>query len=163
LQQLGPLYEKDEWSRLYHWLRWLFPYIQLQDHEEIEEYIYFWCEINKVRPLEDEFFQIMATLLPYSAEYYADYLLEKGHYKRWVDLQMMTDELPIYLDTYDLKKVESANPAYLLPLYHQAIEQCILKKSRDAYETAVTMLKKLKQLYKRLIISTSGKHTSLIR
>jgi uncharacterized Zn finger protein len=63
---------------------------------------------------------------------------------------MAVNQLPIYLETYDLKKVENANPAYLLPLYHQAIEACISQKNRDGYETAVDMLKTLKKLYKRL-------------
>lgn len=150
LNQLGFLYENDAWSRLHYWLKWLLPYIQSHDYEEVEAYIYLWRQINKAKHLENEFLETMAALLPHSESYYSEYLLSKGHYQRWVDLQIATDELPIYLETYDLKKVKNANPAYLLPLYHQAIETCISKKNRDGYQSAVDMLKTLKKLYKRL-------------
>lgn len=150
LNQLGALYENKAWNRLHPWLQWLLPYIQAQDGEEVEAYIYLWREFNKAKRVEAEFVETMAALLPHSEYHYSEYLLSKNDYQRWVDLQITTNTLPIYLETHDLRKVEKANPAYLLPLYHQAIEDSISKKNRDGYETAVDMLKTLQKLYKRL-------------
>jgi uncharacterized Zn finger protein len=50
----------------------------------------------------------------------------------------------------ELHLLEKEDLKLLLPLYHQAVERCILEKNRTSYKDAVKLLKKLKTYYKRL-------------
>ena len=113
-------------------------------------YISLWSEVHYAMQVEEEFIQTMLALLPHSELQYGDYLLSKSDFQRWVDLQMATNSHPIYLENEELRRIEEANPVYLLPLYHQAIETCITEKTSRDYETAVDMMKSLKKLYMKL-------------
>jgi uncharacterized Zn finger protein len=49
-----------------------------------------------------------------------------------------------------MKQVEAAEPALLLPIYHQAVEKSIQEKNRTSYTNAVRYLKRLQALYQKL-------------
>lgn len=143
------IYEQ-QWERLVSWLRWLAPQIQRQYAYDSGDYLDIWNETAMVMEVETEYREVMAALLPGSYRHYACFLLLKEEYGAWVDLCLLLNLSPSYLESSDLKIVEKADIRLLLPLYHYATEACIQGKNRADYKEAVKLLKKLATAYKKL-------------
>ncbi|PWA08393.1 hypothetical protein DCC39_15020 [Pueribacillus theae] len=92
----------------------------------------------------------MKEMLPYSFYEYNDYLLHMEKYKDWAELQLLVGFQPEAYSQKDLRKIELADRTFLLPLYHQAVQQAISEKNRQAYKLAVKRLKKLRTHYRQL-------------
>lgn len=92
----------------------------------------------------------LRQLLPYSFVEYSQYLYEQRELQAWLELQAAFRYDILEYDRSILKDIESENPRWLLPVYHQSIQQLIEQKTRSSYEEAVEHLKELKRLYKKL-------------
>ncbi|GAX88917.1 SWIM zinc finger family protein [Effusibacillus lacus] len=140
----------SQWDRLIDWLKWLKPIVKRSGQRHLSHYFHFWQEAKKHRATEEEWVATAIYLLPTSYGHYAKYLIEQGRYREWVDLNLFCGLSLYEVDPVDLKKVESKQKESVLPLYHQAVERCILEKNRDSYREAVRLMKKLEQLYRHL-------------
>ncbi|WP_458411828.1 SWIM zinc finger family protein [Schinkia sp. CFF1] len=99
---------------------------------------------------ESIFINTLHRWLPYSYVDFSEHLLENNEYKKWTELQLFIG-IPIEkMDRDLLKEIESEDRVCLLPLYHNAVEEQISVKSRDAYRQAVKYLRKLRTHYKAL-------------
>ncbi|HWO98831.1 MAG TPA: hypothetical protein VNM45_21445 [Bacillus sp. (in: firmicutes)] len=92
----------------------------------------------------------MRQLLPYSFVEYSQYLYEQRQLQAWLELQAAFRYDILEYDRSILKDIERENPRWLLPIYHQSIQQLIERKTRSSYEEAVLHLTELKRLYKKL-------------
>lgn len=142
--------KEQAWERVLVWLRWLLPLLPKAKKEDFHEICAIWQETMTHQASDQEWIQVMRTLLPRSYYYYADYLMRTSRYRQWIDLQLSTGISPVDLQSEHVKAVEQADPSYLLPLYHQAIERVIEEKNRTAYQEAVKMLKKLQSYYTKI-------------
>lgn len=147
---LEQLSEEDRWDRVLVWLRWLLPSLNKAKQEEFNAGCSYWVEAVKHQPSDEEWIQVMLSLLPRSYYYYTDYLMQTNRYRQWVDLQLATGVTPASLYTAELRTVESHDPSLLLPLFHQSVERAVAEKNRDSYKLAIKHLKKLAALYKQL-------------
>jgi hypothetical protein len=171
LSQLGP----DACPYLYYWIQRLndldhemraLPFIEflnqnlkeflkkLDNYYEAADFvrtiaspIQIFCHKTNRIDLLEKFFQIS---LPYSFYLYANYLLDNGQYRKWVELQIIVGLDPDRISSEVLKKIQAHDPALLLPIYHRLVEDAILLKNRQSYKKAVRYLKKLRTIYKKL-------------
>ncbi|WP_428912677.1 SWIM zinc finger family protein [Niallia sp. Krafla_26] len=90
------------------------------------------------------------NMLPYSSYDYQHFLLEKGDYDKWMELQTYIGFTMESVSKESLKTLQTNAPEILLPLYHQAIKADIEGKNRTYYRQAVRKLKKLRTLYKKM-------------
>jgi hypothetical protein len=139
-----------QWQRLQSWLRWLLPTLSRARQEEFQAVSGYWQEVVAHTASDEEWLAAMKAMLPRSYREYASYLLQKGRYRAWVDLQLSYGQGPSSLNPDELRLVESSAPELLLPLYHAAVEKDIQEKSRTAYASASRWLRKLQAIYKRL-------------
>ncbi|WP_068777764.1 SWIM zinc finger domain-containing protein [Paenibacillus sp. FJAT-26967] len=140
-------HEQAQWEQLLAWLRWLAPTMQSASQEDFRLLCQYWTDSAKHADADAEWVQLMETLLPRSYYVYTGYLLQTKRYRQWIDLQLANRIGPQNLYALELRAVEEADPALLLPLYHQAVERSVLEKNRTSYKTAVRMLKKLESCY----------------
>jgi len=98
----------------------------------------------------DLYEKILVQTLPYSYRIYDDFLFEQKQYEKWSDLQVYIGYDITSLSNDKLKELQKEEPAVLLPLYHQSIQQQINLKNRSSYKIAVRQLKKLRTIYKKL-------------
>ena len=132
------------------WLRWLLPSLPRARQEEFHRVCVYWTEAARETGAHDEWIQAIRALLPRSYPYYTEYLMKHGRYREWVDLQL-AGRVPIEnLYTSEFKLIRDAEPALMLPLYHQSVERLIAMKNRNSYMEAVRLLKKLRSCYKDL-------------
>ncbi|ULL13241.1 hypothetical protein DVH26_01340 [Paenibacillus sp. H1-7] len=147
---LNRCYEDQQWDRMLTWLRWMLPAMQRAQQDELRTFCTYWMEAVSRQSDDGEWVEVMIALLPRTYYFYTAYLLKANRFKAWVDLQLANRVSPVNLYAMDLKTVESHDPSLLLPLYHQAVERCIEEKNRNAYKTAIKLLKKLHAYYKKL-------------
>ncbi|MEV3369951.1 SWIM zinc finger family protein [Paenibacillus larvae] len=140
----------QEWDVLLDWLRWLKPSMTKSSQDDFRLLCQYWMEVAKHTGSDQEWVEVMESLLPRSFYYYTGYLMQTKRYQQWVDLQLSNQESPLNLYTMELKAVEETDPALLLPLYHQSIERAILEKNRSSYKIAVRLLKELQEYYRIL-------------
>lgn len=183
LSQLGP----DACPYLYYWIQRLndldhemraLPFIEflnqnlkeflkkLDNYYEAADFvrtiaspIQIFCHKTNRIDLLEKFFQIS---LPYSFYLYANYLLDNGQYRKWVELQIIVGLDPDRISSEVLKKIQAHDPALLLPIYHRLVADAILLKNRQSYKKAVRYLKKLRTIYKKLKREMLGKAISII-
>ena len=129
LPQLNDYYEKMSYSR--HIIKTIQPYC---------------TEANK----QDLYEKALIEMLPYSYNEYEYLLFDNETYDKWADLQAYMDLDIERMPSERLKALEKHNPALLLPLYHQSVQDHIAQKGRDNYRQAVRKMKKLRTLYKKV-------------
>ncbi len=139
-----------KWEKLLVWLRWLDNEIKKANPD------YFGCAcdccilaaINS--RVGEEFINLIKSWLPRSFDSYANYLLETGLFREWVELNMCY-RINCWqsVNKGDLRRLESYEPSALIPLYHQWAARLIEKKNRRAYREAIGLLKKLRGLYNK--------------
>ncbi|MEK3888483.1 SWIM zinc finger family protein [Bacillus sp. FSL K6-3431] len=93
--------------------------------------------------------KIYIQLLPHSRFQYIAYLLDKQEFRKWVELQVFTDNNLEYIDRHTVDIVAKHDPGALRPLYHETITGLLKHRSRDSYKKAVRYLKRLQKLYKK--------------
>ena len=141
---------QEQWERLLHWLRWMIPSQAQYSTNQMTIHSAYWVQVAKHMPVEEEWIQTMRSQLPKSFHPYSAYLIGRGHYRLWVDIQIFMRIFPKECDKSQLKIVEIEAPTLLLVWYHQAVEWKITGRHRESYKEAVYILKKLKQQYKRM-------------
>lgn len=147
------------WNRFEVWL----PFINKRMGEYIHQYgdqkhkreladfyLYFIKQYSDENNLESVYFHTLQAWLPYSFSDFSNYLMEHKDYRSWVELQLFNEISIEYIDEDDMKKVESVDRSCLLPLYHNAIEEKINLKNRNAYRQAAKYLRKLRTHYRAL-------------
>lgn len=137
----------EQWGRLLDWLKWMQPLMKRSGQESLRVYLDYWQEVQWQENVEDDWVQTLLYLLPASYDQYAGYLIAQERYQEWVDLNLLYGVTPFEVNPSQLKKVEAENLSLVLPLYHQAVESHVLQKSRESYQQAVRLLKKLEQHY----------------
>jgi hypothetical protein len=147
---LNQFRESGQWDRLHRWLNCLRTRMQEAKPESFRFLCHCWQELTKHLGSDEEWVSVMRSLLPRSYPDYAKYLLDRGYYRQWVDLQIAHRATPASLHSEDLKKIEEIDLQLLLPLYHQSAERLVLEKNRNSYKMAVRTLKKLKSCYRAL-------------
>lgn len=142
----------EDWEKLRVWLGWLHPLMKGAPDNHLSYFLNVWRDmVDKTWGAgQKEWQQAIMGLMPNSSRYYGAYLLEKEDYVMWIDLQLWLVLPPDELDSKTLSKVEAKAPHFLLPFYHQLVYRYIQQKNREAYREAVTWMKKLRKLYKKL-------------
>lgn len=145
-------WREQTWDRLIFWLRWLLPYIASikKDQDLLTAYIELWKRTAAHVDCEDEWREVLLRLLPASFYAYEQFLIERRQYQTWVDLILSVGMSYDEISDETMRKIETHDPASLLPILHQAIAHHISLKNREDYRMAVKILKHLKQLYERL-------------
>lgn len=145
------LAEGEKWEKLLIWLRWLDEEIKGANLFLFKEVCHY-CVLGakKNREFNREFASLLQSWLPRSFNFYADYLLEEGLSREWVELHISSlvhDWRSV--DKGVLRYLGSKDPAALMPLYHQWAARLIDQRKRQSYIEAVRLLKKLRTLYNR--------------
>ncbi|TFE26670.1 hypothetical protein [Cohnella luojiensis] len=143
----------ENWRYLSIWLNCLSQLVSKYGHEgDVYDLLSFWEPMAEATLSSDKFIEhlemFMENLLPAGFQPYADVLLKRGDFKRWVDLHLAYDKLPDESDGYAL--VERKAPELLLPVYHRYAAEWIETRKRDGYQYAIAHLKRLQKLYGKL-------------
>jgi hypothetical protein len=141
---------EQAWNEMLSWLRWLLPYIAKANQEDFRTYCQHWLDIITHLPTDQEWVDVMDSLLPRSYYFYTAYLLKSKRYQSWVDLQLSNRISPLSLYAIELTAVEQEDQTLLLPLYHQATERAILEKNRNSYKVAMRLLSQMRDYYTQL-------------
>jgi hypothetical protein len=146
---LHTLAHEKKWERLAEWLAW---YPLKRDHGyEMESYFEYCAFLTEQKgPVAEKGGELLKKHLPYSLEYYLDYLFEARQFRKWVDMILWSGFTPLDVSLHALKAIEAFDVRLLLPLYHQSIHRKIGERNRPAYQDAVELLIKLRTYYKKL-------------
>jgi len=116
----------------------------------VSRYLNCWMRLMPHLGNSVERLEVLKALLPHSFELYASSLEQMGEYRSWIDLQKAADRPLHEMSGSLIQEIEQRDPAAILPLYHQLVEQNIAERRRDGYKQAVELLKKLQDCYERL-------------
>jgi len=140
----------EKLDRLGEWLRWLSPRVNPASISEVEAMGRFWLKAAGNGRGWEEPLNALKSWLPKSSQIYAHSLIRAERYRTWVDFHIFRQTPYDYINREELKRVEAADPALLLPLYHHWAARLIEAKNRPAYKAAVKVLKKLRTCYRKL-------------
>ncbi len=142
------LTRQEEWDALLLWLRWMAPAVLKASPGVIEKICRYCIRGAENSEAPEHFIKLFRFWLPHGFDVYADYLLEAGLHREWVELHMSClGRMETGIDRGDLRYLESLDPAVLIPLYHQWAARLIEEKGRKSYKEAVRLLKKLRNIY----------------
>ncbi|WP_313803373.1 SWIM zinc finger family protein [Cytobacillus sp.] len=137
------------------YIKKLMDYLSISD-DYYEKISYTRYAIKTIKPYcteanrQDLYEKALIEMLPYSYNEYEYLLFDNEAFDRWADLQAYMGLDIDRLASDRIKALEKQNPALLLPLYHQSVQDHIAQKGRDHYRQAVRKMKKLRTLYKKL-------------
>ncbi|WP_050183340.1 hypothetical protein [Domibacillus robiginosus] len=94
--------------------------------------------------------ELYTCLLPFSYVSLSYFLIGRGDYAEWVDLQILVEADITDLDRAGLKSVIKEEPELALPLLHHGIAAFIAQKNRASYKKAVRFIKRMRTIYKKL-------------
>lgn len=161
----------QDWTRLKDWLVETGPFLAGYRSQSLDPYMSYWnLAAEHIPGADEQMWDTLAAMLPYSESIYQEALHERGEWKRWMDYQLSTGREPLEFRVSVLTPIEKEAPELLLPFYHQAVERYIQQKNRSSYKSAVKLLKRLAKLYKKLkreerwegfIASLSDRHSRL--
>lgn len=144
------LTRQEEWDALLLWLRWMAPAVLKASPGVIEKICRYCIRGAENSEAPEQFIKLFRFWLPHGFDVYADYLLETGLHREWVELHMSClGRMETGIDRGDLRYLESLDPAVLIPLYHQWAARLIEEKGRKSYKEAVRLLKKLRNIYRK--------------
>ncbi|BBI31358.1 SWIM zinc finger family protein [Cohnella abietis] len=145
------LSQNEQWERLTNWLIEVAPLFTVRRSPSILVYAGYWDLAAQHLPrAEQQMWETLASMLPHSRAIYEEKLLINEKWERWIDYHLTMNSDPLDFRVAELQPLEKNAPEVLLPFYHQAIEKYVLLKNRDAYKSAVKMLKRLAKLYKKM-------------
>ncbi|NMO96454.1 SWIM zinc finger family protein [Paenibacillus lemnae] len=151
LHFLQVLKQNASWKRLTEWLVQAGPLLASYRNQRMDEYMSYWEHaVEHIPHAEQQLWDTLSEMLPYSSQIYQDALLSRGQWRKWMDYQLSTGREPLEFRVTVLAPIEKEAPELLLPFYHQAVERYILQKNRSSYKSAVKLLKRLAKLYKKL-------------
>jgi hypothetical protein len=150
--------KRKEFKRFRKWVPVILDqanlYIQVEYFYDRQETIYYLLnefEHYRAQVGDDETFEhACRKLLPYSYAVYHEYLIEKGLFHTWAELQLSIGFSLDDVESRLLTVIEKKAPGVLLPLLHQEIAGKIAAKNRSSYKDAVKYLKRLKRVYKKM-------------
>lgn len=94
--------------------------------------------------------ELYTSLLPFSYVSLSYFLIGRGDYAEWVDLQMLVDADLTDLDRAGLKSAIKEVPELTLPLLHRGIAALIAERNRASYKKAVRFIKRMRTIYKKI-------------
>ena len=156
---LEQLTEQKEWKRLGPYIDYFISRLHnylglLSDFNAGTEFTMLAMEVLAPYCTEtgrlDLFERTLTQTLPYSYREYEAYLFQQMAFDKWVELQAYVGVEVSYMSKNDLKEVQKADPAALLPIYHQTVQDLINMKNRGSYREAVKLMKKLRTIYKKI-------------
>ncbi|GIP30498.1 hypothetical protein J23TS9_56280 [Paenibacillus sp. J23TS9] len=151
ISYLETLSAAGEWSRLQEWLVHTGPMLSSHRKGLFHDYMEYWTTaVQQLPESEEQMWETLAGMLPYSKDIYEETLLSYGKWRQWMDIQLSTGKEPLEFRVSVLQPIEKNAPELLLPFYHQAVERYILLKNRSSYKAAVKLLKRLSKLYKKM-------------
>lgn len=144
------LAREKEWDALLVWLRWMAPAVLKANPGVIENICRYCIRGAENSEAPEQFIKLFRCWLPHGFDVYANYLLEAGLHREWVELHMSClGRIETGIDRGALRYLESREPAVLIPLYHQWAARLIEEKGRKSYQEAVRLLKKLRNIYRK--------------
>lgn len=146
---LKNLYEAKALERLAEWLRHLTPGIDRTSYLELQALCGYWLQIARDPSCQEEALAALQSLLPESVGFYREALLVSGRYKTWVNFHIFQQSYE-EIEPEEVRRVEAADVSLLLPLYHQYVANLIERRNRQSYRSAVPLLRKLRNYYKKL-------------
>ncbi len=153
LMWVGFVAEEEQWERMTRWLTFCHHFFMDQMKQgaymrsTLETYFLIYERYAHQVGVEG-YEQSLQAFLPYSFDFYTDFLLDEKDFKGWAELYMVANRNPL-LHTEVIKFVEKQQREVLIPLYHYYIEEQIQEKNRKSYKMAVRYLKKLRTIYKK--------------
>ncbi len=94
--------------------------------------------------------ELYTSLLPFSYVSLSYFLIGRGDYAEWVDLQMLVDADLTDLDRAGLKSAIKDAPELALALLHHGIASLIAERNRTSYKKAVRFIKRMRTIYKKI-------------
>ncbi|WP_102344832.1 hypothetical protein [Bacillus sp. Marseille-P3661] len=161
------LAQSEQWSRFEQWLEFVEERMDQYIHQFGEQqlkreltdfYLYFIEEYSEKNNKQVAYLHTLQKWLPYSYHKFSEYLLEKQEFRKWTELQLFLGISFENIDTELVKRIEKEDRACILPLLHNAIEDLINAKNRDAYRQAAKYLRKLRTHYRSLKNETTWDH-----
>lgn len=143
--------EEENWEAFSRWMAFLYGHVRsYRNSRLISSFVTLCRGADLKQPENARWSQYMTELLPYSYSELSEHWFQGQHYGDWADLQLLLGVRPDDIDTQDIKQVAKTDPACLIPLYHQSVEEWIAARNRQGYRMAVKQLKKLERLYKSI-------------
>nr|WP_083778798.1 hypothetical protein [Geobacillus sp. C56-T3] len=110
-----------------------------------------WFEMYaRQRNRSDAWEDFLQRSLPYSVNYYTNFLYRQGRYREVVDLFLWANITADELHPQLLKTLQARNPELVMPLYHRAVMRRLEEKNRASYQRAVRHLKTLRTHYRSM-------------
>ncbi|WMJ18416.1 SWIM zinc finger family protein [Geobacillus proteiniphilus] len=110
-----------------------------------------WFEMYaRQRNRSDAWEDFLQRSLPYSVNYYTNFLYRQGRYREVVDLFLWANITADELHPQLLKTLQARNPELVMPLYHRAVMRRLEEKNRASYQRAVRHLKMLRTHYRSM-------------
>ena len=107
---------EEEWDALLVWLRWMAPAVRNASPGVIEKVCHYCIRGAENSEAPEQFIKLIRFWLPYGFDVYADYLLEAGLHREWVELHMSyLGRKETGIDRGALRYLESLDPAVLIP------------------------------------------------
>ncbi|MBP3961933.1 SWIM zinc finger family protein [Paenibacillus lignilyticus] len=141
--------EERNWAKLEKWIRYLYGGLSIERKSKAFGPFLSMCRLADLQqPDNPSWQQYLVSFLPYSYSALTEHWLDRKHYEKWADLQLLFGIEPDEMDIQLVREISKASPRVLYPLYHQAIDGAIRSRNRQGYKQAVKLMKKLEKLYK---------------
>jgi hypothetical protein len=145
------LQRDEDWQRLKGWLVAANPLMESQRLDSLKSFYQYWDGvIAHIPQAEQQMWEPLIQMLPYTNTIYEDKLLHLAKWQQWIDYQISTGSEPLDYRVGVLAPIEKETPELLLPFFHQAAERYVSLKNRHGYKMAVKLLKRLSKLYKKM-------------
>lgn len=140
----------ESWSRFKAWFSFALPSLARADGETFRRALEA-AEACRDASGDDAFLRdVLAALLPRSADAYAACLMRAKRHDEWVSFHMLNGTPVDRIDREHRLAVERTAPRLMLPLYHQAIERLLAARNRTAYREIAKLARRLDALYRAL-------------
>lgn len=116
----------------------------------LDEAVHLFEMYARQRNRPDAWEDFLQRSLPYSINYYTNFLYRQGRYREVVDLFLWANITADELHPQLLKTLQARNPELVMPLYHRAVMRRLEEKNRASYQRAVRHLKTLRTHYRSM-------------
>jgi len=141
----------NDWSRAKLILDSMLPHVREHPSDRVKvRYLDCWKNLLPHTDCQDQWRDVLKSLLPHSMEIYEQMLVRAGDYRSWVDLQMASGRGPNEVNRETVAVIEMENVELLLPFYHQAVHRAIAERKRESYKKAVEFMIRLAAYYDRI-------------
>lgn len=149
-------FHQSKWDQLLQWLHFIAritakqSYSYSNPHAIWSRLFDYWSTGAESAATQTGWQAWLLDYIEYLYDDYEQYLLDRKMYKEWFDIMLCTDREPGPQYNSLLNKLENSNPEILLPFYHHTADYWIGRKNREGYRYAVSIIKRLSQMYKKM-------------